>query len=171
MLKEMKEQLQRESINDNGGFNAHLRKRIGKRATAQIEERLRKIIVIMPDLVNRSFYYWKRSPQLPTKRLSGHLLTYLYEPKDLISNQEGLFGYLDDAYFVVKVYSAVIEREIIEGRHIKDQDFNYWEEAKHFKKNMQAIIPAEVKHIDRMIDEIIAGENNTFISSFSCSAT
>jgi len=50
---------------------------------------------------------WAGDPRIPRheKQLQGFLLTYLYHPTDFLPESNwGLFGYLDDAYLVGRIY-------------------------------------------------------------------
>ncbi len=89
MLRAMKEQLKTLAETDQTNFHVHLRARVGKRATMILEDRLKEIIVLMPDLVGRIYQHWNNQEN-PTevKRLGGYLLTYLYTPQDFLSTDK-----------------------------------------------------------------------------------
>lgn len=168
MLKAMKEQLKHLAQTDQEYFHRYLRERVGKKATALLEEKLKEIIIIMPDLVTRVYFHWQRSPHpSPVKKLGGFLLTYLYTPEDFLSAKEwGLFGYLDDAYLVAKIYTRVID-EVREDHHrITKQDEQYYDLAKYLKKYVRGVIPKESKKIDEMLVHLEQGELKEFQEIF-----
>lgn len=164
----MKEQLKYLAHKDEGKFHIQLRTRVGKKATAVLEGRLKEIILLMPDLVSRIYCYWNQSKSTAkSKKLGGYLLTYLYTPEDFLSAKEwGLFGYLDDAYFVAKVYTQVIDDVTREKKKIVGIDMKYYEEAKFLKKYVRAVIPKEAKKIDDMIFQLSEGNQKIYSEIF-----
>jgi len=168
MLKAMKEQLKYLAQKDESNFHVQLRTRVGKKATAVLEDRLREIILLMPDLVSRIYFYWNRSKvNTKSKKLGGYLLTYLYTPEDFLSAKEwGLFGYLDDAYFVAKVYTQVIDDVTEEGQKIAGMDMKYYEEAKFLKKYVRGVIPKESKKIDDMVSQLCEDNQKIYSEIF-----
>jgi hypothetical protein len=168
MLKAMKEQLKTLSETDQQKFHVHLRGRVGKKATAVLEEKLKEIIVLMPDLVSRIYMYWNKSGnRSKVKRMGGYLLTYLYTPKDFLSTNEwGLFGYLDDAYFAAKMYTQVLDEVKESGGKIAGIDLKYYDQAKYLKKYVRGVIPKETRKIDEMIFELEEGKSKTYEKLF-----
>lgn len=164
----MKEQLKTLSKTDGQSFHVHLRGRVGKKATNLLEDKLKEIIVLMPDLVSRIFMYWDKSKKpSDVKKMGGYLLTYLYTPEDFLSTKEwGLFGYLDDAYFVAKMYTQVIDEIKNENGKIAGIDTKYYEQAKYLKKYVRGVIPNETKKIDNMTYELKKGESKTYEEIF-----
>lgn len=169
MLKAMKEQLVTLAESDHENFHAHLRRRVGKRATAVLEDKLKEIIVLMPDLVSRIYHYWNRSDsKSEVKQLGGYLLTYLYTPEDFLSTKEwGLFGYLDDAYFVAKVFTRVMDDVQEDGGRVAGKDLKYYDQAKYLKKYVRGVIPKETDKIDDMINEIKSGRSPLYEALFN----
>ncbi len=168
MLKAMKEQLKFLSEDDAQNFHVHLRGRVGKKATAILEEKLKEIIVLMPDLVSRIYTHWNKSEnQSEVKKMGGYLLTYLYTPEDFLSTKEwGLFGYLDDAYFVAKMYTQVIDEVKEANGKIAGIDIKYYDQAKYLKKYVRGVIPKETKKIDAMIFELKTGNKKIYEELF-----
>jgi len=168
MLKALKEQLKTLSEADTQNFHVNLRGRVGKKATAVLEDRLKEIIVLMPDLVSRIYMYWDKSEQRSdVKKMGGYLLTYLYTPDDFLSTKEwGLFGYLDDAYFVAKMYTQVIDEVKVSGGKIAGIDLKYYDQAKYLKKYVRGVIPEVTKKIDAMIMQLKEGESKIYEEMF-----
>lgn len=168
MLKAMKEQLKTLAQEDQQGFHLHLRSRVGKKATAILEDKLKEIIVLMPDLVNRIFAHWNKSEnQSKVKKIGGYLLTYLYTPEDFLSTKEwGLFGYLDDAYFAAKIYTQVIDELKASGGKVSGVDIKYYDQAKYLKKYVRGVILKETQKIDEMIFELKDGKSKIYEELF-----
>ena len=168
MLRAMQEQLKILTETDSENFHIHLRARVGKKATAILEDKLKDIIVLMPDLVSRIYLYWNKTKnKSEVKKLGGHLLTYLYTPEDFLSIKEwGLFGYLDDAYFVAKIYTQVIEEVKNSKDRIASIDIKYYDQAKYLKKYVRGVIPKETKKIDQMILQLKEGNSEIYSEIF-----
>ena len=169
MLKAMKEQLKQLSLDKDGQFHLILRERVGKRATEILETRLKRIVVLMPDLISQLYGYWeKENTSSTTKRLSSYLLTYLYAPKDYLSEEDwGLFGYLDDAYFVAKMYTTVIEDIQVSGGKLRTSELRLFEEVMSLKKDIRIVILKETKQIDQLIDDLLIGNQESYESLVS----
>ena len=168
MLKAMKEQLKYLAQKDEDNFHIQLRTRVDKKATVILEKHLREIVLLMPDLVSRIYFYWNQSKaNTKSKKLGGYLLTYLYAPENFLSAKEwGLFGYLDDAYFVAKVYTQVIDDTTEEKQKIAGIDMKYYAEAKFLKKYVRGVIPKEAKKIDNMILQLNEGNHGIYSEIF-----
>lgn len=166
MLKAMKEQLKFLAKDEEQIFHKNLRKAVGKKATDILEERLKKVIVLMPDLVMRIHDYWRMQPDAsPTKRLGSYMLTYIYLPKDFLPQDKyGLYGYLDDAYVVAKIYTTVIEDVQKSTGVVIAMDKDLYEEVKMLKKSIRLVIPTICQKIDGMIDDLSVGKNESFVT-------
>ncbi len=168
MLRAMKAQLKYLTQKDKDNFHVQLRIRVGKKATAILEERLKRIILLMPDLVSRIYFYWNKSrTNAKSKKLGRHLLTYLCSPGDFLSEKEwGLFGYLDDAYFVSRIYTEVIDDVSEKKQKVAAVDLKNYEEAKFLKKYIRGVIPKETKKIDDMILQLSEGNQRIYSKLF-----
>lgn len=168
MLKAMQEQLKTLAENDHTNFHLNLRKRVGKKATVILEEKLKEIIIVMPDLVSRIYFYWDKSNNTSeVKKLGGYLLTYLYTPEDFLSTKEwGLFGYLDDAYFVAKMYTQVIDEVKFSNEDVDGIDLKYYDQAKYLKTYVRGVIPKETEKIDEMILQLKEGNVELYEGMF-----
>jgi uncharacterized membrane protein YkvA (DUF1232 family) len=166
MLKAMQEQLKGLAQDKDGQFHLILRERVGKRATEILETRLKRIIVLMPDLITQLYVYWaKENASSTTKRLASYLLTYLYAPKDYLSESDfGLFGYLDDAYFVAKMYTTVIQDIQVSGGKVRALDLKLFEEVLSLKKDIRIVILKESKQIDQLIEDLLIGKQESYTS-------
>lgn len=162
----MKEQLKYLAKDEDQKFHKKLRDTVGKRATEILESRLKQIIVLMPDLVDKVYRYWQ-SEKAPTqtKKLGSYLLTYMYLPNNYIPQKEwGLFGYLDDAYFVAKIFTTVIDDLQYQGVKIRSEEQSLYDEVKLLKQNIRIVIPGEALKIDEMIRELSQGKQEKFFS-------
>lgn len=167
MLRAMKEQLKVLAKDENGLFHASLRRAVGKRATLLLEEKLKRIVVLIPDLVTRIHDYWRMQPEASsTKRLGAYMLTYVYLPKDFLPQTEdlNLYGYLDDAYMVAKIYTSVIEDISLAGDEILEFDQKLYPEVKSLQKNIRLVIPKVCLKIDEMVNDLVRGNQQSFFN-------
>ena len=114
-------------------------------------------------------FYWDRSKtESRVKRLGSCLMTYLYHPEDFLSEEEfGLFGYLDDAYFVALIYEQAMADILDKGESLPQVDSDLIKQIKFTKRYAKAIIPRETKEIEAMVEEILAGNYAGFSGVFS----
>ena len=168
MLRALKEQLKVLAVDEDKGFHNILRERIGKKATGLLENRLKQLILLMPDLVERIHYYYGpvHNGNPITKKLGGYMLTYLYHPDDLIDEEWGLFGYLDDAYFVAVVFEEIINEVSLEDQLLVEPDKEFNESIRLLKVSARSAIPNEASKIDNMIQDIVKGKEGVFLSMF-----
>lgn len=168
MLRALKEQLKVLALDEDNKFHETLRRRVGKRATALFENRTKQLILLMPDVVEKIHYYYGhlQKDDSKTKKLGGYLLTYLYHPKDLIGEEWGLFGYLDDAYFAAVVFEKIIKDIAKEDQLLVEPNKEFNESLRHLKVTARSVIPQEAQKIDQMVEGIIKGEMASFTSVF-----
>lgn len=169
MLAAFKEDLKRLAADPRDDFHGKVRRRIGKRATAILEKRLKQIILLMPSLVKRIRDHWQdENANTDIKKMGSFVFAYLYHPHDFLSKDEhGLFGYLDDAYLVVNIY----ERVISGAKTLSDEDLEFLMILQKTKKYVQAVIPKETKRIEEMIEGALNEEKfEKFAAAFQGAA-
>ena len=169
MLTALKEQLKTLVSDPADQFHLKIRKRVGKRATHILEKKLKQFILLMPILVSQIHQHWNRQKsKSEIKKLGGFLLAYLYHPQDFISEAEqGLFGYLDDAYLVAVVYEAVLKELIEAGEQLESEDEKLCDEVKDLQRAATIVIPKEAEAINQMVEEILEGKQSAFVGLFS----
>lgn len=169
MLSAFKEKLKDLAYDSGDSFKTAVKRRVGKRATALLEKRLKRVILLMPELVSRAYRHWNSdAASSQIKRLGGFLLTYLYHPKDFLPEEEyGFFGYLDDAYLVLIVYESVL-LDLQKNRVvISAWDEDFLSQCALWKKSVRAVIRDEAKRIDSMLEEILMGREGALDAVFS----
>jgi uncharacterized membrane protein YkvA (DUF1232 family) len=167
MLFAFREHLKALAEDDKDPFHAKIRDRVGKRATKLLEKRLRQLIVITPDVVDRVHLLWRQFPKdAPAKKVGGYLLSYLYHPKDFLDEgKHGLFGYLDDAYFAALVYEFVLKSVQGTGVKLTPKDNRFLCEVVNMKAATKLVIPDEAKKIDDMFSEIQSDKESAIYAS------
>lgn len=169
MLRAFKDRLKELAADPEDTFRFSIRKRVGKRATQLLEKRLRKVIMMMPGLVSRSYRHWQGEEASPAiKRLGGFLLTYLYHPKDFLPEEDyAFFGYLDDAYLVLIVYESVLQDLRRNGAELDAWDTDFLVNFPLWRKNVRQVIPGESAKIEEMLNRIVQNEKNALDELFS----
>lgn len=139
-------------------FHTHVRQRIGKKATDHFERKLKEFILEMPAIISRIDEISSAEPEgSAAHRLTKYLLIYIHDPVDFLPETDnGLFGYLDDAYFVAIVYLMIVGRlgvsaENPEDRKIKEGLFKFLEYVRY-------VIPAESRKIEKTVSDIVTNQ-------------
>lgn len=170
MLKAFYQQLRHMAANTEDHFHRHVVKRIGAEgATAELESALKDAILTMPQLTSRISSLWGNlRHHSRIKSLGSYFMTYMYNPHDFIPEDEdhGLFGYVDDAYFVCAVYDLLIEELIKMKIPLSEEDLQLRENAVRHKAQIKAVIAPEASEIQRIIGEALDGEDETFSALF-----
>jgi len=168
VLKALDERLKRFSKDPSDDFHDQIRRRIGKRATRLFEQRLKNLICLMPQLLLRGLSYCGRK-EVPTalKKSFGFTLTYLYHPRDFLpEDHQGLFGYLDDAYFTALVYEKVVRT--LQKAHVKmtAADADFLRQFALTKRSLRVVIPEESAAIAEMTAGVFKGSYGPFYGAF-----
>lgn len=166
MIHAFKDSLKRLVVDPNDPFHIHVRERVGKKATDNLEMKLKEFILRMPSIVSRIEEIMRQEPEGSfASRLSQYLLIYLYDPEDFLPEKDkGLFGYLDDAYFVAIVYLLIIQRRTSEILDRKDIEFE--ESLFQFLGVVRYVIPDECKKIEKTISDIESNQILSYASNF-----
>lgn len=169
MLTALKEELKRLAADPNDEFHNKVKKILGKRATVILEERLKQVILLMPNLVGRIRVQWEQNNADPeVKKLGGFLFAYLYSPRDFLSEEKhGLFGYLDDACLVVNVYERVLQGNV----NASEEDLEYLAVIARTRRYVKAVIPEVSEKIEAMVEAAVTGDGyGKFAASFEGAA-
>jgi uncharacterized membrane protein YkvA (DUF1232 family) len=164
MLKVLKEQLMNLSKNDADDFSAKIRSRLPGKPGEEAVESLKSLILLMPSLISQ-IRAWANDPRIPArdKELHGFILTYLYHPVDFLPESEhGLFGYLDDAYFVGAVYANALLHMDYGTRQILPHMKSFETDVPRWLTIAKQVIPEETKKMDALLQELIQGREDAF---------
>lgn len=144
MVREWSDRLEALAADPDGAFHLQLRLRIGKKATPSFERRLKDYLFMTPGIISRILEIGSGpSGGQEVRELGHHLLAYLRDPKDApLESTHGLFGCLDDAYLVARVYLRVLE---LRGgpQEASDQDGVYRERSREFVRSAMIVLPYE----------------------------
>jgi uncharacterized membrane protein YkvA (DUF1232 family) len=145
-------------------FRNEVKKRMNGILTEEQLSTLKEFIFLLPTTLKQLSLYWnKKDTPHDAKRVSGFLITYIYQPNDFLpENKHGLFGYLDDAYFVVEAFLQIQDRFLRDWHDKKSDELELISRAKRLIDAPRLIIPQETAQIDSMIKALIEGDNEKF---------
>lgn len=169
MLKAFYQQLRHMAANTEDNFHVHVIKRVGENAPDSLVTDLKSAILLMPDVTSRISAQWSGLREhSKVKELGSYFMTYMYSPKDFIPEDEehGLFGYIDDAYFVFSVYVLMTEELAKTKGKLSSEDHEFRDKILKYKAQIKAVIADEAAKIEQMIGEILDGEDFSFTKLF-----
>lgn len=168
MLKNIEDRLKRLAADDKNDFHNQIRKRVGKRATPILEQRLKDLICLMPQLLARTMAHCDHN-KIPAeiKKSIGFALSYFYHARDYLpEGDQGLFGYLDDAYSVGLVHRKVLlflKRSTVK---LTPSDEVFLKQFSLVERSVKAVIPDEARKVSDMMAGIFEGANESFYAAF-----
>lgn len=137
---------------------------VGSFVPNMLTDQLARLILLMPEMLEQ-IRVWGEQPEIPTvvRRIYSILSSYIHDPDDLCHDSEnGLLGYLDDAYLAAKAYGYCVvligfgdERVDSRVRYIGDR-IPGWIEA------VQRALPLETSKLDVMFDLFLKGNTAAF---------
>jgi len=172
MLNALKNQLKVMAADPNDPYTATIRKLVGAREAVHYEGPLRRMILAMPSMIAqiRGWFSEFESPA-PSRRLHGFAMAYLYSPDDLLPEHSlGLFGYLDDAYLVAKVYHRRMLEADSTGLWPFPEDEKLSQEVPQWIDLSKQLLPEETATMDRMLDAATQKRDGNFAELLSQAA-
>lgn len=154
MLKALADQLRTLAREDEQGLRKSIERHLGGRATEEQMKAVKEFIFLLPPVLQQLSDYWK-DESLPSeaKRLSGHIITYIYNPDDYLPEEEhGLFGYLDDAYLVVSAFLRIQDSYLRDWQDKSAMELKLVERARELIVVPEIVIPEEAKRIEALLD-------------------
>mgnify|MGYP000918061466 CR=1 FL=1 len=168
MLKALDERLERLSKDTDDDFHYQIRCRIGKRATGLLEQRLKRLICLMPQLLSRVLDYCEhKEVPLAIRRSIGFILTDLYRPRGFLpEDNQKLFGYLDDAYCVSLVYEMILRHLLKAEVKLDAVDKDFLKQFVLMRRGVKTVIPEEERKISDMVVDVFKSNSNSFYAAF-----
>ncbi|MGC9366274.1 MAG: hypothetical protein ACP5FK_04450 [bacterium] len=163
MLNALKNQLA-ELAKDEELFKQKVKQHAPKAYSEKVVNHLHNLILTMPELISL-ISTWVHDTDMPNpvKKLNGYLLTYLYNPYDFIPDQNnGLFGYLDDAYFVGRIFIKTINFTDYSKRHSFEKLDSLAKDVPVWMASAKKVLPKISKNIDQAIDSLVEGNTEKF---------
>ena len=163
MLQALKSQLKTLAADPHDEFSTQIRRLVGAYEAVHYTKPLRSLILVMPELIAQ-IRTWMEAPGIPAqlKRVHGFLLSYLYHPTDFLPESDGLFGYLDDAYLVGRVYARTMQQLDHRTRRTLPNLADLSGQMATWLDLARRLLPTETQQIDHLLDEIVAGRSEAF---------
>lgn len=162
MLKAFRNQLNQLSLVDRDSWTQRVTSALGGRRDSGTEEDVRGLILALPDLLERVRRWYDRA-DVPEnfRRLHGITLTYLYHPADLVEDK-GLFGYLDDAYLVGRVFVLTAQRLTRDGVALEEDVAARLTTLERGLASARRVLPEETNRLDALVADYLSGELKAF---------
>lgn len=160
MLKALEKELRALADVSIDHLRNEITNRFDARATDEQVQAIKDFIFLMPPTLKVLSRYWDdaKTPA-QAKNLAGLIITYVYHPNDLLSEEEhGLFGYLDDAYLVVASFLKIQDMYIRDWEDKSELERDLMERAKNLIHTPQIVIPKVSERIDSIIKDWYEGK-------------
>ncbi len=161
MLNALELQLRNLARDSYKQFTDEVSGRVKGKPTDEQLAALKEFIFLLPATLRQLSKYWNRKDTPPdAKRVSGFLMTYVYEPNDFLSEtRHGLFGFLDDSYLVMQAYLKIQDRFLRDWHQKSFEELELIKRAEKLIVAPQMLIPAITSRIDKIVDALMAGDN------------
>ena len=153
MLKALQNHLRSLANGKDDILKKEIEARWGDEVTNEQVQAIKEFIFLMPAALKVLSKYWseKKTPS-DAKHLAGLIITYVYHPHDLISDEKyGLFGYIDDAYLVVSSFLRIQDMYIHNWDEKSDLERDLSQRARDLINVPKILVPEETKAIDDAI--------------------
>jgi uncharacterized membrane protein YkvA (DUF1232 family) len=169
MLSALDHQLRTLAQDSYNQFREEVSERENGKPTEEQLSALKEFIFLLPATLKQLSLYWNRKDTPPdAKRVSGFIITYIYEPNDFLPQaRHGLFGYLDDAYLVVQAYLKIQDQFLRDWHRKSQEELALIERARQLIVAPQLIIPDVTVKIDRLVDSLMKGDTAEFDKAMS----
>lgn len=164
MLKALAYHLRQLADTADDRFREAVVGRLDGKATEEQIRALKEFIFLLPVTLKQLSSYWndKHTPA-KAKKLSGLIISYIYQPDDFLpENNNGLFAYVDDAYVAVSAFLRVQDLYIRNWQDKSSEEIDLEKRAHKLIIAPKIVIPNEVARIDSMIDSFMEGKIESF---------
>ena len=164
MLKALADQLRNLADTTGDKFEEAVKKRLDGKTTDEQISTLKEFVFLLPPVLKQLNGYWNdKSTPTKAKELSGLIISYIYQPNDFLpEGDNGLFGYLDDAYVVVSAFLRIQDLYLRNWQDKTDEERELAKRAVDLIVAPRIVIPDEAARIDKMIDSFMSGETAGF---------
>lgn len=153
MLKALQNHLRNLANEKNGLLKKEIEQRWGDEVTDEQVQSIKEFIFLMPPALKVLSKYWsEKTTPSDAKHLAGLIITYVYHPHDLISDEKyGLFGYIDDAYLVVSSFLNIQDMYLRNWDEKSEMELDLAQRARDLINVPRLLVPEETKAIDKAI--------------------
>lgn len=165
MVTALTEHLRRLLSETSLSFHEEIRLRVGKRATANMETKLKEMILLMP-IILKGLWFRHGDRKLPEdlKNVISYALMHPYKPKDAhLKNCDSFFGYLDDAYSIGLLYEMTIQKLKGLRFQLTRPERDFIRKFKRLKHSVQIVIPYEANRMAHLSARTMAKKLNVSV--------
>ena len=137
-------------------FTGSIRALVGPRDAVKYERPMRELILALPAMTAR-IHDWIGGTRSRSgiARLHGFAMAYLYSPDDLLPEARmGMFGYLDDAYLVARVYHRTLLEADCFGSGPLPAGAPQPGNVHDWIRIARQLLPVETAALDKMLKEV-----------------
>jgi len=155
-VKNLKQDLLKLADTTTNEFTKEIARRMSVGKRSKKIQQLKDFVLVLPEMVEQIRSWLDRSKDNPALRnLHGFMMTYIYHPDDFVPEKDqGLFGYLDDAYLVGNIYYRAMlnvgagKKLYLPGTESLAKRIRPW------LRLTRRVLPTETDRIDSMLDDI-----------------
>lgn len=164
MLKALANHLRQLAETSDKRFRDAVVKRMNGKSTEDQIRAMKEFIFLLPMTLKQLSSYWNdKNTPTKAKKLSGLIISYIYQPDDFLpENDNGLFGYVDDAYVAVSSFLRIQDLYLRDWHEKTTEEIDLEKRARTLIVAPRIVIPNEVARIDRMIDSFMEGKIESF---------
>ena len=165
MLRALREQLNLLAADPRNHYTSIIRRLAGPREAVRYEQPLRQMILAMPEMIAQSSNgAGGLGRPVRLRRIRGFVLDYLYNPTDFLpAHGPGLFGYLDDAYLIARIYHLTLAdgpKHHVDGESL-ERNLPVW------IKLARRLLPKETLKMDELLDGVARRRNRGIQRAFT----
>ncbi len=160
MLKALENQLKSLASQDEEIFLKALQDHLGHKPNEEQVKAVKEFIFLLPPTLKQLSRYLNE-PSVPSevKKISGNIITYIYDPEDYLPEGEcGFLGYLDDAYLVVSAYLKLQDVYLKDWRDRSPEDLELLKRVRDLYHIPKIVIPDITAKIDILLESWLKGE-------------
>jgi len=162
MLNSLKKQLTELAQDPQEHFYLKVFQCLNSKDCRESSNELQKFVLMLPEMI-RQVYAWRSMPSMKPeiKKLNHFMLAYLYDPVNFLPNEPyGLFGYLDDAYFVGSVLHLTVGNMGLQNARYLPSSAELPKDLEPWLNLARQTLPRETKMIDQLINNVLQGRED-----------
>ena len=172
MHRKLREHLKLLATDTKDPYAVIIRRLAGPKDAACLEDSLRRMILAMPYMLAQ-LESWTDESGLSSRHrfMRGFALAYLNNPENLLPARTlGLFGYMDEAYLLARVYDLTMREPDWSGQkhHVEDEELA--RNVPEWLELARRLLPKETARIDKLLEDVSRGREDAIVTALSKSS-
>ncbi len=169
MLNALANHLRLLADSESDNFRQLVKDRLNGKVTDDQIGVLKEFIFLLPPALKQLEGYWRdKSTPAEAKKLSGYIISYIYNPHNFIPEDKfGLFGYLDDSYIVVSAFLHIEDLYLRDWQKKSRAEMELANRARSLMMAPRLVIPEITEKIDKIVSSLMKGEISGFEEVFN----